>query len=706
MKVSAPLTAADLEMFAKIGVDASVLAHARVCRVTHDDARALCGIQYRSDHLEGIAFPYYDPATDTVQTWRVRRDHPEVDTDGSAIAKYVSPPDRRHLYFPPGCAADLADASVPAILVEAEKSALAVRQANDALKRGGVLPIALGGCWGWRGVIGKATASDGTRVDEKGPLPDFDKVQWSGRDTILVFDSNVASNAQVQAARWALAAELASRGAKVRVAELPLEPGINGPDDLLGRRGPAVFFGLIDQAKAAKTKTPKTKPDKPKAGRALVLEDPPAWPAPVDGATLLDAIAQLFTRYLALPDQADVALALWVVHTYASAVWFTSPLLAITSPSKRCGKTLTLIVVGALVPRRLFASNISSSAVFRTIERYRPTLLIDEGDTFMRENEELRGVLNSGHTRTTAVVVRTVGDDHESRIFSTWCPKAVALIGKLAGTLEDRSIEVKMRRRAAGERVERLRQDRIEAECADLRSQAVRWIADLAAGLRARDPDVPALLHDRAADNWRPLLALADAAGGTWPARARKAATALSGIADDDVGPLLLGDIKAIFEEHDTEDQPCSILGSTAIVEALIALDDRPWAEWSKGRPLSTAKLARLLKGYDIIGTGTVRIGDKTVHAYRRVAFADAWDRYLDRPTAAESTADAEKGPSHGSEAQQRNSPNESGPEREVSKSNTAAECFALKSEKSSMNTEGSCAVALRKGDRPVDGRF
>jgi hypothetical protein len=110
-----------------------------------------------------------------------------------------------------------------------------------------------------------------------------------------------------------------------------------------------------------------------------------------------------------------------------------------------------------LTPRSIAASNITAASLFRTIEQFGPTLSLDEADTFLGENDELRGVINSGHRRSTAFVIRTVGDEHEARLFSTWCAKVIAAIGKLQGTLEDRSILVSMRRRAPGESVERFR---------------------------------------------------------------------------------------------------------------------------------------------------------------------------------------------------------------------------------------------------------
>jgi len=125
----------------------------------------------------------------------------------------------------------------------------------------------------------------------------------------------------------------------------------------------------------------------------------------------------------------------------------------VTSPEKRCGKSTVLQLLLGLVPRAIPAVNLTSASVFRVVESYRPTLLVDEGDSFLAGREDLRGILNSGHCRRMAFVPRCAGDTHEPRLFSTWAPKAIALIGKLA----DRSIEIRMRRRATGEKVDRVR---------------------------------------------------------------------------------------------------------------------------------------------------------------------------------------------------------------------------------------------------------
>lgn len=250
-QVGAPLSDSDYQSLALAGIDRHSLDLAGWRRVTHAEARDQCGIRYKSDHLEGIAIPYRDPRDEAkVVGYRVRRDHPEVDSDGKGIAKYLSSPDRRHLYFAPDTYSLLADTAAPCIVVEAEKSVLSIMTAESGpANRQHHLLIGTSGCWGWRGITGKATAPDGTRVDEKGVLPDLDLVTWTGRDTIIVFDSNVNVNTSVQAARRALAAELERRGAVVRVVDLPIEAGINGPDDYIGRHGGPAFFALVDAAR-------------------------------------------------------------------------------------------------------------------------------------------------------------------------------------------------------------------------------------------------------------------------------------------------------------------------------------------------------------------------------------------------------------------------------------------------------------------------
>ena len=238
----------------------------------------------------------------------------------------------------------------------------------------------------------------------------------------------------------------------------------------------------------------------------------------------------------------------------------------------------------------LLASNLTPAVVFRVIEQYRPTLLIDEGDTMAIGQDEFRGILNSGHTPTAAYVLRCAGEDHEPRRSSTWAPLAVAKIGKLSATLQSRSIEIRMRRQLPGEQVERFRPDQT-ADLQNLARKAARWAKDNMEALRRADPEMPEGLHNRAADNWRFLIAIADLAGGHWPGRARMVALALSGAAEDPSAPVrMLADIRDVFEA-----QGADRLSSEELCRELGKMEDRPWGEWRHGFPIRPAQLARLL---------------------------------------------------------------------------------------------------------------
>jgi len=225
-----------------------------------------------------------------------------------------------------------------------------------------------------------------------------------------------------------------------------------------------------------------------------ILCDPEPWPHAVDGAALADAIVKQLRRFIVLPEHAAEAASLWVVHAHAHDAAEHSPSLAVQSAEMRCGKTTFLCVIADLVPRAMPAANISPAALFRAVEKYSPTLLIDEGDSFLRDNVEMRGILNSGLTRGSAYVIRCDGEVNDPKQFRTWCPKLIALIGKLPGTLQDRSIVVSLQRKLANERVERYRRLKHSPVLHELRSQCARWASDHLERLKTADPMMPAEL--------------------------------------------------------------------------------------------------------------------------------------------------------------------------------------------------------------------
>jgi putative DNA primase/helicase len=365
--------------------------------------------------------------------------------------------------------------------------------------------------------------------------------------------------------------------------------------------------------------------DGSKQGHAIAFPDPEPWSDSVAGAELLDNLAAAIRRHVVLPDRARDACALWVVHTYLTDRFLISPRLGVRSPTKGCGKTLLLDVLDRVVARPLPTANVTAAAIFRVIEAHRPTLLVDEADTFLRDNDELRGVLNSGH-RKGGAVLRTVGDDHEPRSFATYAPCVIALIGALPETLHDRAVTVDLKRRLPSEKADPFRPDR--ADHLDvLARKAVRWAKDNADRIDVADPAMPAGIINREADNWRPLLAIAAVAGGEWPERARKAAEAAHIAAADDAESrleLLLGDIRDSFSAEGKAEMP-----SADLVKALIAIEGRPWGELGKNhKPLTQNGLARRLKPLGIT-PDTIREGKTMFKGYYLHRFQEALSRYL-----------------------------------------------------------------------------
>ena len=385
--------------------------------------------------------------------------------------------------------------------------------------------------------------------------------------------------------------------------------------------------GVLDRLVKAARAEAQPGDGKPAQGRSLTIPPPVPWHDPVDGADLLGRLAGFFARHVHLPPGAADAMAAWTVHTYCVGLFRHSPRIALTSPEKRCGKTTALDALALVVAKPLPTANVTAAALFRTIEAASPTLLIDEADTFLRDNEDLRGVLNAGHKRG-GQVIRCVGDDAEPRAFAVFGPCAIAAIGRLPGTIEDRSIIVRMVRATSAERPEPL--DRhAEAEALDVARRCRRWVEDYADALADAAPNMPAGTFNRAAANIRPLLTIAEAAGGDWPARIAAAAEALAGDGDDAEGRgvRLLADIRTIFDQRGTDR-----LSSAELSGALAEIETSPWPDCHHGKPITPAYLSRLLRPFGVI-PGTVRIGSQTPKGYARAAFASAWLRYLDPDT-------------------------------------------------------------------------
>jgi len=229
--------------------------------------------------------------------------------------------------------------------------------------------------------------------------------------------------------------------------------------------------------------------------------------------------------------------------------------------------------------------------------------------------------------RTLFAARRT--ENGEPRAFSTWCPKAIAGIGMPWDTIQDRSIIIRIQRKGSGDKVERWRADRASAILEPLARRAARWAEDHLDDLRDADPIMPHIASDRAADNWRPLIAVADAAGGPWPELVRTAAAALSAIPEDDDSPclVLLADLRTLFAARGVDR-----LSSEEVVKHLAQIEEHPWSEWRRGRPITKSQVAHLLR---VVGvhSGSIRWPSAgTSKGYMLSDLEPVFQRYLPVP--------------------------------------------------------------------------
>ena len=356
---------------------------------------------------------------------------------------------------------------------------------------------------------------------------------------------------------------------------------------------------------------------------SIVRADPEPWHDVVTTAALLDEIASIFRRFVILPDHAAETLALWTLHTYVFEHGEISPIVALISPEKRCGKSTTLHLADSLTHRALVTSNVTAAALFRVIQDFKPTLLIDEFDSISNpeRKEDLRNILNAGHNRKGRAI-RCDGEDNKPKAFCVYSPKMIAAIGELPETLMDRAIKIPMRRKLPNESVDRLRR----FDATEIRRRCIRWARDNAAGIATAKPYLPPELNDRAADNWEPLLAIAELAGEDWRNRTREAALDLSSDAaqsNANLGVELLHDMDAIFA-----DRTAARMTTADLIDALKKLEERPWASSCFGRGISPHYLAKLLKPFSV-NSRTMRFGDNsTAKGYDREDFQDALQRY------------------------------------------------------------------------------
>lgn len=353
-----------------------------------------------------------------------------------------------------------------------------------------------------------------------------------------------------------------------------------------------------------------------------MIKEIEVYPEPVEGKALFEEVRNLIQTYIVLKKEYASAVTLWIFFSHGLKYFDINPRLYITGPEKGCGKSTLLSIVGALTPKSLSASNSSPAAIFRAIDKWAPTLIIDEADAFFKQDEDLRSILNSGHTPSQAFALRVVGEQHEPKPFSTWTPIAMAGIGKIWSTLEDRSIIIELQRKIQTEQVQRLRLSKLYEEGPVIASKLSRWLQDHGKTLD-QDIAIPEYLSNRAADNWRPLFAIADLLG--LRAEAEQAAQAIHSVNTEDgsIRVQLLADIQMIFEQEDS-----SRIHTQDLIRSLCEIEESPWGDWKHGRAITPQGISRLLKPFGI-APKQIRIGSLNKNGYDKEDFENAFIRYL-----------------------------------------------------------------------------
>jgi putative DNA primase/helicase len=367
------------------------------------------------------------------------------------------------------------------------------------------------------------------------------------------------------------------------------------------------------------------------------LRSPEPWPEPVNGAEVLTQVADRFNHYLILPPGAPHAFTLWDAHAHCFSAFIQSPRLNISSPEGGCGKTTALDVIAALTPRAIRTENLTAPVLFRLVHQHQPTLLLDEVDAWLPQAEELRGLLNAGHKRG-ACAYRCDGEGNAVRPFRAFSPAVLAGIGQLTGTLHDRSIVVPLMKAEAGDKLARFDDHHIEIET-ELCRKLARWTADNFAAIKSCEPAMPPAAFNRLGDNWRPLFAIAQIAGGDWPRLALESFNHLATVRTPPPHPIPLPVQSSEFNSSTVQSsngsQLISVirhifagsgvdrLSSTQLAEALTAQQpSNPAIGQSNGQSRFTpVTLSRQLRQFGI-KPKVLRFGDHLAKGYELSDFA------------------------------------------------------------------------------------
>ena len=362
---------------------------------------------------------------------------------------------------------------------------------------------------------------------------------------------------------------------------------------------------------------------------ATLTTDIEPYTSRVNGDELAHEILHIVKSHIVCNDAVAIAITLWIFFSWCIDVAYIAPIAWINAPEKRCGKTQLATLMGRMSKRSIMASNVSQSALFRTIERYKPTFVIDEADSFFHGDMDLKNIINCGFSRDNPYVWRCVGDNHEPIPFDVFGAKIISGIGKLPSTVMDRSISLTLRRALPTEKRQRVK-DIPKATTETIKAKLARWADDNMDRVATSKPKLPETIYNREFDTWEILFQIADTLGDDWLKLVTNACLAIT--QTDSKEPSeneeLLTDIKAIFEL-----QAVDSMATRDLLTALIGADSdgltKRWATSNKGQPMTDRQLAKRLKDFEIKSSKINKPNETQKRGYYLADFADAFKRYL-----------------------------------------------------------------------------
>jgi Protein of unknown function (DUF3631) len=380
-----------------------------------------------------------------------------------------------------------------------------------------------------------------------------------------------------------------------------------------------------------------------------------------DGGEILQDIINTINKYLVISENDALLAALWAMYTHVFDAYRVTPYLLITSPVAICGKSTLLKVLKVLVFNQHYIDRGSTSALFRRIDRDRPTLLLNEADEFIKKGQDYEYLLNGGfeYEGQITISVPNKNGDWTDKSFSTYCAKAFASIGKsnFWDALLTRCLTINLKKKMENE-------DRIDFDGEDIdeekaiKTRIETWAKnniDTLKAMRKEKLDIKLINRDK--DKWKPLLNIARLAGEKWYNKAMAAAVASIPVKEEDeelsIGLQLLRDCRFVYniEAHKQKEYLRGLIppedklhGERGLVEWLWTIEGSGWDTYVKNKPITLNWLAKELKPYGIKSERCTTAGpDHGRAVWYRYKFEDAWARYLPKDFTTSTASDEQK---------------------------------------------------------------